>query len=193
MRKWIDDPYTKRAKKDKFAARSAYKLEEIDKKEQILKNVNTILDLGAAPGSWSQYCLRKRPQAKVIAVDRQAITVSHPNLTFLETPIEDLDLRSQSFDLILSDMAPNTTGNSELDVARSEELCELALSTAIKHLKPGGAFAVKIFMGSGFEEFQSNMKMYFEKVRVVRPKSTRRQSREVFLVGKTFKASSQNE
>ena len=128
MRNWNDDPYTKKARKENFEARSVYKLEEIDKREKIFSGVKTVLDLGAAPGSWTQYCLKKlsKAEGKVIAVDISPIQVQDPRLVFLHQSIEDVDLSPHvgggKVDMVLSDMAPKTSGVHDRDVALSFEL-----------------------------------------------------------------------
>lgn len=193
MRKWNDDPFTKKARKENYEARSIYKLSEIDKKERILASGQCILDLGAAPGSWTQYCLEKINKGKVIAVDISPINVTDPRLTFLHKSIETADIASHlsggKADVVLSDMAPNTSGIPDRDIALSLELAELALNTAKSYLKPGGDFIVKVFMGQGFEQFNAEMKKSFSKVRLLRPESVRKQSREIYLIGRGFKAS----
>lgn len=193
MRKWNDDPFTKRAKRENFEARSIYKLEEIDKRERIFQGVETVLDLGAAPGSWTQYCLKKLSKnGKVFAVDLSPLGFSHPQVKFFQKSIEEMDfepeLSGMKIDLVLSDMAPKTTGVHDTDVARSFELASLALQTALKFLKPGGAFVVKLFMGDSFEEYRRLVKQNFSEVRILRPESTRKHSREVFFVAKGFKS-----
>jgi len=196
MRNWNDDPYTKKARKENYEARSIYKLEEIDKREKIFSGVKTVLDLGAAPGSWSQYCLKKIPktEGKVIAVDISPIQIQDPRLIFLHQSIEDVDLTPHvgggRVDMILSDMAPKTSGVHDRDVALSFELASLAFGTCEKHLKPGGTFVVKLFMGDSFEEFNKLLKSNFSQVRLLRPDSTRKHSREIFFIGKGFKLKS---
>jgi 23S rRNA (uridine2552-2'-O)-methyltransferase len=194
MRKWNDDPFTKKAKKENYEARSVYKLEEIDKRERVMTGVTNVLDLGAAPGSWTQYCLKKIPaQGKVIAVDLSPLGFAHPQVIFLQESIEGLDLApvigSAQIDLVLSDMAPKTTGVHDTDVARSFDLASLALESAKRFLKPGGIFIVKLFMGDSFEEYRALLRSSFEQVRILRPESTRKHSREVFFVARGFKKS----
>jgi 23S rRNA (uridine2552-2'-O)-methyltransferase len=192
MRKWNDDPFTKKAKKENYEARSVYKLEEIDKREKVLSGVSSVLDLGAAPGSWTQYCLKKlSKEGRVVAVDLAPLGFSHAQVTFIQKPIEELNLAevlgSQKVDLVLSDMAPKTTGVHDTDVARSFELASIALDAAIKFLKPGGAFVVKLFMGDSFETYRKMLREHFEQVRILRPESTRKHSREIFFVAKNFR------
>ena len=191
-RNWNDDPFTKKARKENFLARSIYKLEEIEKKHRILHGAETILDLGAAPGSWSQFCLKKCPEAKVIAVDLKPMGFEHPRLKSFCQSIEDVSwkemLGDNKADVVISDMAPNTSGNADRDCALSHELATIALEAAMDHLKPGGHFVVKYFMGSDFEEYRNELRARFEKVSQQRPDSTRKQSREIFFIAKGLKA-----
>lgn len=188
MRRWNDDPFTKKARAEDYEARSVYKLEEIDKRDKILSGAKLILDLGAAPGSWTQYCLKKMPHARVVAVDLSPIKVEDPRLTKLEKPIEEVDFAgvfgNDQPDVVLSDMAPKTSGIHDRDVALSFELASLALTTAVQWLKPGGHFVAKLFMGDSFEEFDRELKKYFQEVKRLRPESTRKHSREIFFTGK---------
>lgn len=190
MRKWNDDPFTKKARKENYEARSVYKLEEIDRRENVLKGAKLVVDLGAAPGSWTQYVLKRLPNAKVIAVDLSPLGFADPRVTFFEESIETVDLSAYpGADVVLSDMAPKTSGVHERDVALSFELATLAFETAKRLLKPGGGFVVKLFMGESFEDYQKLMKGAFESLRNLRPESTRKHSREIFLIGKGFKPS----
>lgn len=182
---WDQDPYSLRAKKEGFVARSIYKLEEIDRKERLFSKAPYVLDLGAAPGSWTQYCLSKK--AEIVAVDLLPLQIQSEKVHFYQQSISGLNIleltSDKKFNLVLSDMAPNTSGVHDLDVARSLELCEMALNVAISSLEKGGNFVTKIFMGEGFEEFKKQMNRSFEKVKVHRPKAIKKQSREVYLVG----------
>jgi 23S rRNA (uridine2552-2'-O)-methyltransferase len=191
MRNWNDDPFTKKARREDYAARSVYKLEEIDRREKLLKGAKLVLDLGAAPGSWTQYCLKTLPNARIVAVDLSPLEVQHPNLTFLHGDIEKVPLsealEGKKADVVLSDMAPRTSGQSERDVALSCGLAEFALEMAKIHLKPGGSFVAKLFMGEGFEEFRASLRACFTSVSMLRPESTRKHSREIFFVAKGFK------
>lgn len=193
QRNWNDDPFTKKARREDFAARSVYKLEEIDRKERVLKGAKLIVDLGAAPGSWTQYCLKALPKARIVAVDLSPLEVEAPQLTFLHGSIEEVPLAdtlgAEKADVVLSDMAPRTSGQVVRDVALSLGLAELALETAKEHLRPGGAFIVKVFMGAGFEEYRALMRKNFDKVTLLRPESTRKHSREIFMTGRGFQPS----
>lgn len=188
-----NDYYFRKAKAQKYVARSIFKLEEIDKKYKIFSKGDVVLDLGAAPGSWSQYASQMiGPKGFVLGIDLKSIGLSLSNARFIQMDIYDLDLESvaQEFarfklpvDLLISDMAPKTTGVKLADQMRSLELCEQALRVAEEHLKPGGNFVCKLFHSGSFDEFRDQMRERFEKVRALRPKSTRKESKEVFMIG----------
>jgi 23S rRNA (uridine2552-2'-O)-methyltransferase len=190
MRKWSDDPYTKKARKQDYEARSVFKLEEIDKREFVTRGAKNILDLGASPGSWTQYCLRHSPSVKMWAIDLNPLNFSDARLQFVQASIYDFDipkwLGDIKVDVVLSDMAPKTTGIHETDVAGSLELALKAFQAASSCLKDGGHFVVKVFMGDGFESYRDFVKTRFEQIRLLRPDSTRKHSREIFLIGKGF-------
>ncbi|MCM2281687.1 MAG: RlmE family RNA methyltransferase [Bdellovibrionaceae bacterium] len=186
------DHYFKKAKKENFAARSIFKLEEIDQKLKIFRPGQMVLDLGAAPGSWSQYAsARIGAGGRLLGVDITPIELSLPNATFISADLRDLNLedvfREQGFapvfDIVMSDMAPKTTGIKMTDQARSLELCELALETARKFLKPKGHFVCKLFQSEDFNAFRDQMKTMFDRVDVLKPKATRQISKEIFLTG----------
>jgi len=186
------DHYFKKAKDQNYAARSVFKLEEIDKRFRLFKEKYQVLDLGASPGSWSQYCSKKiGPQGRILGVDMSAVTVSLPNATFIQADLRDLNLDeifaehgfSKPFDVVLSDMAPRTTGIRFTDQARSMELCELALDIARKFLRPQGHFVCKLFHSDEFTKLKNEIKKDFEKFEAVKPDSTRSISKEIFLVG----------
>jgi 23S rRNA (uridine2552-2'-O)-methyltransferase len=186
------DHYFQKAKKENFAARSVFKLEEIDQRYRLFKEGQTVLDLGASPGSWSQYASQKvGSTGRVLGVDLSPVTVKLPNAVFLQADLRDLNLDQvfqeqgfvPPFDLVISDMAPKTTGIRLTDQARSMELCELALETARKFLKPGGHFVCKLFHSDDFTKLRDQIKKSFDKFEAVKPDSTRKISKEIFLVG----------
>ena len=186
------DFYFKQAKKKNFAARSIFKLEEIDRRLRILKKGTKVLDLGCAPGSWSQYCVKAvGPEGFVLGVDLQAVKLTFPNAKFIQADLNDLDLKMAreeagikgAFDTIVSDMAPKTTGIKFTDQARSVALCELAVSVSDRMLRTGGHLVVKLFHGADFQDFKKLLDSKFRKTEVIRPKSTRKESKEIFLIG----------
>ena len=185
------DYYFKKAKEENYAARSVFKLQEIDQRFRILKPGFQILDLGAAPGSWSQLSSEKvGPVGRVLGIDIQPIKLTLPNAVFITADMRQLDLVEvmtkhgiiPPFDVVLSDMAPKTTGIRITDQVRSVELCELALTTAERFLKPGGTFVCKLFHSEEFEDFRDLLKSKFKKLEIIRPKSTRKESKEIFFV-----------
>ncbi len=186
------DHYYHKAKEDNFAARSIYKLEEIDQKFRIIKAGMKVLDLGAAPGSWSQYLSQKVGDlGRVLGVDLIQVELSLSNAVFIHADLRDLNLEQvfrdhgfePSFDGVFSDMAPRTTGIRITDQARSMELCELALNVSDRFLRPGGNFVCKFFHSDDFQELKKLMDQRFGRVEVLRPKSTRKESKEIFLIG----------
>ncbi len=191
------DYYFHKAKAENYAARSAFKLEEIDRRFRLLRPGQTVLDLGAAPGSWSQYASKRvGANGRVIGIDLQAVKVSLANAVFVEANLLDASLpavlagtgTAPPFDIVLSDMAPKTTGVKITDQARSLELCEIALTAASDFLREGGSFVCKLFHGEDFDAFRARLRESFAKVEVLRPKSTRKESKEVFFIAIGFRA-----
>lgn len=183
------DAFTKAAKAQGYPARSVFKLEEIDRRVRLLRPGQRVLDLGAAPGSWSLYAAQKiGPSGRLLAVDLSELTVPlGPNARFsrgdaLSLSNEELALFAP-YAVVLSDMAPSTTGERSADHARSVELFERALGVARALLAPGGSFVGKLFMGEDFTKARDHVRAAFEEVRVIRPEGTRSSSVEVFLVG----------
>ncbi|MEM9191545.1 MAG: RlmE family RNA methyltransferase [Myxococcota bacterium] len=185
------DAFGKRAKAEGYPARSVYKLEEIDKRVRLLRPGLRVLDLGAAPGSWSLYAARKvGRKGVVVAIDLQRITIAFPpQVEVLEADATDVLTDEppawaiEPFDLVLSDMAPATTGQRQLDMYRSYELVMTALRIGTEVLRPGGSLVAKIFQGAEFEDARSAFREVFADVRTLRPKAIRSESYEVFLVG----------
>ena len=191
------DHFFKRAKAENYPARSVYKLQELNTKFALLGPGLKVLDLGAAPGSWTLYAAKKvGPEGRVLALDIQSTEQEFPeNVQFLvhdafEDSPELLALMEPllPFDFVMSDMAPRTTGVKFTDQARSVELCERARDVAIRRLKPGGNFVAKIFEGPDSKGFHESLRPYFEKVRGFKPKSSRAESKETFIVGLGFRA-----
>lgn len=187
------DRYTKKAKAEGFAARSVYKLEEIDRRTKLLRPGIRVLDLGAAPGSWTQYVSPKvGSKGRVVAVDLEPLRVGvGPNVQVLQMDaLGDISVLDPygPFDVVLSDMAPHTTGIPFADAARSEELVERVLDVSERLLVPGGTMVAKLFRGEGFEAIRVRMRGLFDEVRVIKPEASRRESVEMFLIGVSRKA-----
>ncbi|HEX9295312.1 MAG TPA: RlmE family RNA methyltransferase [Polyangiaceae bacterium] len=183
------DHFTRAAKERGYPARSVFKLREIDRRVQLFRQGQRVLDLGAAPGSWSLYAAERiGPSGKLLAVDLGPLTKPPPgNVTFqqadaLVLAVGDLALFAP-YDVVLSDMAPRTTGTREADQAQSFELFSRALELASALLAAGGSFVGKIFMGADFPKAKQRVKELFETERTMRPESTRDSSFEIFLVG----------
>jgi 23S rRNA (uridine2552-2'-O)-methyltransferase len=186
------DRFFKKAKEEGYAARSVYKLQELDQKFKLLRPEQTILDLGAAPGSWSQYASQKiGDKGRILGVDLTEVKVSLGNAVFIQADLRDLKLDEvfaehgfqSQFDVVMSDMAPNTTGIKSVDQDRSFALCELALDCARRYLKPQGSFVCKFFHSGDFGQLRAQIKKEFTRVDALKPESTRSISKEIFLVG----------
>ena len=183
------DARTKAAKAQGFPARSVFKLEEIDRRVKLLRGGQKVLDLGAAPGSWSLYASQKvGPGGRVLAIDLQHIRQGFPpNVTVIEGDALTLETAELSqfapYDVVLSDMAPSTSGSKVRDQAQSFELCMRALDVALALGKPGSHFVAKIFMSGDFKAAEMQVRAGYEAVRTIRPEGTRQVSTEVFVVG----------
>ena len=194
LREHFDDPYVKKAQKAGYRSRATFKLEEIDKKDKLIKPGMAVVDLGSAPGGWSDYALRKLgDNGTVVALDILPMTpltgVHFIQGDFREDNVLDelnLILDSLPIDLVLSDMAPNISGIKMVDQQRAINLNELALDFAKKHLKQNGFFLVKTFVGADFEEYVKDLRSYFKKVFKIKPDSSRSRSSEIFLLGHEF-------
>ncbi len=192
----VKDHYYKKAKSENYLARSVYKLEEIDKKHHLLKTGQNVLDLGYYPGSWMQYSAKKvAPNGKVVGVDIQEINQKLfylDNIKLFQKSIFDIhrldDLEATtSFDVVLSDMAPSTTGIKSVDQTRSLDLVESTLALMPIVLKKQGHFVFKIFDGPDVQNFISTLKSSFDKISQFKPKSTRSVSKEFFVIAKNYK------
>ena len=183
------DRFTEAAKKAGYPARSVYKLEEIDRRARILRRGQSVVDLGAAPGSWSKYVSEKiGEKGRLLAIDRQEIRTTLPAwCTFVEADCFELDGAHYTefgpFDVVLSDMAPNTSGNRFSDQAKSTELFLHAVEVARVHGAPGSSFVGKIFMGEDFPAARAEVRKLYEEERLIRPESTRQISFEIFVIG----------
>jgi 23S rRNA (uridine2552-2'-O)-methyltransferase len=183
------DKFTEAAKKAGYPARSVFKLEEIDRRTRILRKGQHVVDLGAAPGSWSKYVAEKiGERGKLLAIDRQELRTALPAWArFVMADCFALDGAHYTefgpFDVVLSDMAPNTTGNRFTDQTRSTELFLHALEVAKVHGAPGSSFVGKIFMGEDFPAARAEVRKLYEQERLIRPEGTRQVSYEIFVIG----------
>lgn len=189
------DHYFLKAKRENYPARSVYKLQELDAKFHLLKQGLSVLDLGAAPGSWTLYAARKVGSSGcVVACDRKAVTIDLPEQVqfftenvFERSPDFNGVLHAKGpFDLVMSDMAPSTTGSGITDQARSFALAEEAFHVAEEHLATNGNFVVKIFMGPDVQTLVATMRSAFAQVKIFKPKSSRSESKETFITGLGF-------
>ena len=191
MQEHVNDEFVKRANKEGYRARAAYKLMEIDDRDKLIKPGMTVVDLGATPGSWSQVAIeRLKDNGRVFALDLLEMQPL-PGVIFLqgdfteETVLAQLEemLGGKPVDLVISDMAPNMSGISTIDQARVAYLAELALDFSLRWLKPGGNFLVKVFIGEGFDDIVRAMRVGFQTVATRKPKASRDRSSEVYLLG----------
>ena len=190
----VKDPFVIQAQKDGYRSRAAYKLIEIDKKYKIIKSGITAVDLGAAPGGWSQVLSKKIGlNGKVVGIDLLEVPpikgIDFIQGDFMQEDIlnEMVDkLENKPIDLVISDMAPNISGIKMVDQQKAIYLNELAFDFATKHLKQNGCFLVKSFVGKDFEEFVKNLRSCFKKVYKIKPDSSRSRSAEIFLLGYEF-------
>ena len=197
---WLDehesDPYVQRARQEGWRSRAVFKLEEIQKSDRILKPGMSVVDLGAAPGGWSQQVRRQiGDTGRVLALD----ILEMPPLAGVEflhgdfreqTVLSEFEamLGDQPVDLVLSDMAPNKSGMDAVDQPRMMHLAELALEFADNHLKPGGAFLIKLFQGVGFDDYVREMRRRYDKVAIRKPEASRKRSPEVYALGQGKRA-----
>lgn len=195
LREHFTDPFVQRAHAEGWRSRAVFKLEEVDRKERLLKPGMVVLDLGAAPGAWSQYARRKvgKP-GRVIASDILAME----ELAGVEFVIGDFRddevferllalVPARGVDVVLSDIAPNMAGMDAIDQPRSMYLCELALDMAAKVLKPGGDTLIKTFQGAGFQEFVTAARQHFGKVKFAKPAASRSRSPELYLLARDYR------
>ena len=194
---WINkqrrDIYVRQSKVDGYRSRAAYKLIEIDEKFKILKNGISLIDIGAAPGSWSQYASRKIKNGKIISIDLKLMdkierTLQvHGDFTEKKNQTKIKKLIKSKFDVVLSDMAVNTTGNKNIDSIYTGELCKEAMFFSRAMLNKEGKFVSKIFMGSTFNEIVADAKLIFKEVKVFKPRSSRKNSKESFIICKNLR------
>ena len=189
-----DDHYTHQAKRERYPARSVYKLKEIQQKFNLIRPDNRVLDLGCSPGSWLLYAAQLTgPAGSVVGIDIKPVLIALPaHVKTYSMDIYDADRSGWTavgtrFDVVISDMAPATTGIKDVDAARSLDLCLAALNAARKLLVGGGAFACKIFQGSDAGSFSDQVRKEFKTLKIYKPRSSRKKSREIYLIalGKT--------
>ena len=194
LKEHFDDEYVRRSQQDGYRSRAIYKLIEIDKKDHLVKPGMTVIDLGAAPGSWSEYCVKKLGKnGAMVALD---ILPMEPidDVTIIQgdfredAVFEELmaKMNNERADLVISDMAPNISGMESVDMPRAYYLCELALDLARQVLKPGGGLLVKLFQGEGFEAYNRELKSSFSHVVIRKPKASRARSREIYALATGF-------
>lgn len=188
---WDDDFYTKKAQKEGYPARSVYKLQEIQAKFNVLKKGSRVLDVGAAPGSWTLYVMKMLGNEGFLSsIDLKplAVEIRNPNFFFVQGDAfdpENIKLLAEKgpYDTVLSDAAPSTTGNKIVDTERSIQLIESIYNTALQVLAPGGSFVFKMFQGGKEKELIADMKKHFNSVKILKPQATRQNSFETFVVG----------
>jgi 23S rRNA (uridine2552-2'-O)-methyltransferase len=188
--RWADH-YTRKAKEEGYAARSVYKLQEIQAHHRILRAGDRVLDLGCAPGGWLKLAAQiVGPRGTVLGIDLKPVTIDLPaHVRVVVADLHDPEAElwkglNHVFDAVLSDMAPATTGNRTTDAARSFELAAMALETARTRLNVGGRFVCKIFQGPDFTVFETMVRRLFKETRLFRPQSSRKASKEIFVIGK---------
>ena len=196
MQEHVTDPYVRKAQAEGMRSRAAYKLQQLAERDNLLKPGMVVVDLGSAPGGWSQVAGRVvGPEGRVVGVDLLEM-LPVPGVRFVQgdfgddavlAGVEKL-LDGRAVDLVLSDMAPNMSGVASVDQARSIGLAELALDFTVNHLKPQGNFLVKVFQGSGFETLVADIRRRFVQVMIRKPEASRSRSNEVYLVAKGLKA-----
>ena len=192
LRRHVSDPYVQRSKKEGYRSRSAYKLTEIDDRDKLLKPGMVVIDLGSAPGGWSQVLVKRLgPSGTIIAIDLLAMEPVS-GVTFVkgdfmrESGLAAIRhaLNGRAADVVLSDMAPNLTGIAVSDQARTMELAELARDFALLHLQPEGSLLVKIFQGAGYDEYLKSLRKQFKKVVVRKPDASRDESAEQYFLAR---------
>ncbi|MGY2257595.1 23S rRNA (uridine(2552)-2'-O)-methyltransferase RlmE [Pseudomonas sp. SDO55104_S430] len=190
LKRHVNDPYVKQAQKDGYRSRASYKLLEIQEKYKLIRPGMSVVDLGAAPGGWSQVTSRLiGGQGRLIASDILEMD-GIPDVTFIQGDFTEDAVLAQileavgnsQVDLVISDMAPNMSGTPEVDMPKAMFLCELALDLADRILKPGGNFVIKIFQGEGFDVYLKDARKKFDKIQMIKPDSSRGSSREQYML-----------
>ena len=196
-KEWINrqhrDIYFKKSKQEGFRSRAVYKLQEINDKHKVLKNGLSVIDLGAAPGGWSQFVIQKYKKCKLLSIDLKKMEPIGNSYQIIGDFNEEsskekiLNYFNEKVDLVMSDMAVNTSGNKNLDSVVTGELCLEALRFAKDQLKPNGSFVSKIFMGSTFNEIVGEAKLTFKEINIYKPPSSRKESKESFIICKKLR------
>ncbi|WP_219096605.1 23S rRNA (uridine(2552)-2'-O)-methyltransferase RlmE [Pseudomonas sp. UMAB-40] len=199
LQRHVNDPYVKQAQKDGYRSRASYKLLEVQEKYKLIRPGMSVVDLGAAPGGWSQVTSRLiGGQGRLIASDILEMD-SIPDVTFIQGDFTQDEVLAQileavgnsQVDLVISDMAPNMSGTPEVDMPKAMFLCELALDLAARILKPGGNFVIKVFQGEGFDAYVKDARKKFEKVQMIKPDSSRGSSREQYMLAWGYRGRSE--
>ena len=191
----INDEFVKLANKGNWRSRAVFKLKEIDEKYNLITVNSNILDLGSSPGGWSQYASLKHKNIRITAVDLLEME-SINNVNFVQSDIEEFSknyLKNKNFDkidLVMSDIAPNISGIESADVPAMLNLADIVVEVAVKSLKDSGNLLVKLFQGKGTDEYMRDMRYYFEKVRVIKPKASKSNSREIYMLATKLKSKS---
>ena len=196
-KEWINrqrrDIYVKKSKQEGFRSRAVYKLQEINDKHKILKNGLSVIDLGAAPGGWSQFVIQKYKKCKLLSIDLKEMEPIGNSFQIVGDFNEESSKNkitnyfNEKVDLVMSDMAVNTTGNKNLDAVVTGELCLEALRFTKKQINPNGSFVSKIFMGSTFNEIVNEAKLTFKETYIYEPPSSRKESKESFIICKKLR------
>ncbi|HUJ52396.1 MAG TPA: 23S rRNA (uridine(2552)-2'-O)-methyltransferase RlmE [Steroidobacteraceae bacterium] len=195
LREHFADPFVQRAQSEGWRSRAVFKLEEIDRRERLLKPGQVCLDLGAAPGAWSQYAQQRvGRKGRVVASDMLPMG-DLPGVEFVQGDFREESVFEQvmslvppgEVDVVLSDMAPNLSGVDVIDQPRAMHLAELALDMAARVLKPGGAALIKVFQGAGFPELLQSARARFARVKLVKPQASRARSPEIYLLAMQFR------
>jgi 23S rRNA (uridine2552-2'-O)-methyltransferase len=199
LKRHVNDPYVKQAQKDGYRSRASYKLLEVQEKYKLIRPGMSVVDLGAAPGGWSQVTSRLiGGQGRLIASDILEMD-SIPDVTFIQGDFTQDQVLAQileavgnsQVDLVISDMAPNMSGTPEVDMPKAMFLCELALDLAARILKPGGNFVIKVFQGEGFDAYVKDARQKFDKVQMIKPDSSRGSSREQYMLAWGYRGRSE--
>ena len=193
LERQLNDPYVRRAKAENYRSRAAYKLLELDERFGLLKGVKAVVDLGIAPGGWSQVVRRRIPQAKVVGIDLlptdpiDGVAILHMDFMANDAPNRLKEALGGPADLVLSDMAANTVGHQQTDHLRTMGLVEAGLDFATQILRPGGAYVAKVLAGGADSALVSEMKRYFATVKHAKPPASRKDSSEWYVIAQGFK------